>query len=59
MNPRPKNLHPQYYMLSRVFTFAIQLRPQDTAMFDGLGLQPGPITVTAKGLTVAFVGKPP
>ena len=36
-----------------------QLRPQDTAMFDGLGLQPGPITVTAKGLTVAFVGKPP
>ena len=36
-----------------------QLRPQDTAVFDGLGLQPGPITVTAKGLTVAFVGKPP
>ena len=36
-----------------------QLRPQDTAMFDGLGLQPGTITVTAKGLTVAFVGKPP
>jgi len=36
-----------------------QLRPQDTAMFDGLGLQPGPITVTAKGLTVAFVGKQP
>ena len=36
-----------------------QLRPQDTAVFDGLGLQPGPITVTAKGLTVASVGKPP
>lgn len=36
-----------------------QLRPQDTAVFDGLGLQPGPITVTAKGLTVAFVGKQP
>ena len=36
-----------------------QLRPQDTAMFDGLGLQPGAITVTAKGLTVAFVGKQP
>jgi hypothetical protein len=36
-----------------------QLRPQDTALFDGLGLQPGPITVTAKGLTVAFVGKQP
>ncbi len=36
-----------------------QLRPQDTAVLDGLGLQPGPITVTAEGLTVAFVGKPP
>ena len=36
-----------------------QLRPQDTAVFDGLGLQPGPITVTAKGLTVAFVSKAP
>ena len=35
-----------------------QLRPQDTALFDGLGLQPGPITVTAQGLTVAFVSKP-
>ncbi len=35
-----------------------QLRPQDTAVFDGMGLQPGPITVTAKGLTVAFVNKP-
>ena len=36
-----------------------QLRPQDTALFDGMGLQPGPITVTAKGLTVAFVNKQP
>lgn len=36
-----------------------QLRPQDTAVFDGLGLQPGPITVTAKGLSVAFVTKQP
>lgn len=35
-----------------------QLRPQDTTVFDGLGLQPGPITVTAKGLTLAFVRKP-
>lgn len=35
-----------------------QLRPQDTAVFDGLGLQPGPITVTARGLSVAFVPKP-
>jgi hypothetical protein len=36
-----------------------QLRPQDTALFDGLGLQPGAITVTAKGLRVAFVGQQP
>ena len=36
-----------------------QLRPQDTAMFDGLGLQPGPITVTDKGLAVAFVNRQP
>lgn len=36
-----------------------QLRPQDTAVFDGLGLQPGPITVTPKGLAVAFVSKQP
>lgn len=35
-----------------------QLRPQDTAVFDGLGLQPGPITVTPKGLAVAFVPRP-
>ncbi len=36
-----------------------QLRPQDTALFDGMGLQPGPITVTAQGLAVAFVNKQP
>ena len=35
-----------------------QLRPQDTALLDGLGLEPGPITVTEKGLSVAFVRKP-
>lgn len=35
------------------------LRPQDTALFDGLGLQPGPITVTPQGLTVGFVQKKP
>jgi hypothetical protein len=35
------------------------LRPQDTAVFDGLGLQPGPITVTAQGLVVSFVNKQP
>ena len=35
-----------------------QLRPQDLAVFDGLGLQPGPITVTAQGLSVAFVTRP-
>lgn len=26
LNPRPKNLRLQYYMLSQVFTFATQLR---------------------------------
>ena len=36
-----------------------QLRPQDTALFDAMGLQPGPITVTDKGLVVGFVQKPP
>lgn len=35
------------------------LRPQDTALFDGLGLQPGPIQVTAKGLVVSFVPRQP
>ena len=35
-----------------------QLRPQDTAMLDGLGMQPGAITVTAQGLVVAFESKP-
>ena len=35
------------------------LRPQDTALFDGLGLQPGPITVTPQGLAVAFVPRQP
>ena len=35
-----------------------QLRPQDTAVLDGLGLQPGAITVTGEGLVVAFERKP-
>ncbi|MFN7857019.1 MAG: DUF1439 domain-containing protein, partial [Acidovorax sp.] len=34
-----------------------QLRPQETALLDGLGLEPGPITVTEKGLTVAWIRK--
>ncbi|GAB1385069.1 hypothetical protein MASR1M59_02170 [Melaminivora sp.] len=32
-----------------------QLRPSDLALADGLGVQPGPIRVTAQGLTVEFV----
>ena len=36
-----------------------QLRPQDLALADTLGLQPGPITVTAQGLTIGFVNKAP
>ena len=35
-----------------------QLRPQDLALADGLGLQPGSITVTDKGLVIGFVTKP-
>ena len=35
-----------------------QLRPQDLMLTDGLGLEPGSITVTAKGLVVGFVTKP-
>lgn len=35
-----------------------QLKPQDLALPDGLGLQPGAITVTDKGLRVELVPKP-
>ncbi|WP_311223213.1 MULTISPECIES: DUF1439 domain-containing protein [unclassified Acidovorax] len=34
------------------------LRPQDLALPDGLGLQPGAITVTERGLAVEMVPKP-
>lgn len=34
-----------------------KLRPQDLMMADGLGLQPGNITVTASGLVIHFVPK--
>lgn len=34
------------------------LRPQDLALPDGLGMQPGSITVTDAGLTIGFVPKP-
>ncbi|MEN9671397.1 MAG: hypothetical protein RL018_1674, partial [Pseudomonadota bacterium] len=33
------------------------LKPQDLGMADGLGMQPGSITVTEKGLVVDFVKK--
>ncbi len=36
-----------------------RLRPQDLALADGLGLEPGTITVTAKGLVIGFVAKQP
>ena len=35
-----------------------QLLPQDLALPDTLGLQPGTITVTDQGLVVGFVAKP-
>lgn len=34
-----------------------QLKPQDLMLTDGLGLEPGAITVTARGLTIALVSK--
>ena len=34
------------------------LSPQDLALPDGMGLQPGSITITAQGLAIAFVNKP-
>ncbi|SDP72669.1 hypothetical protein SAMN05216303_106286 [Rhodoferax sp. OV413] len=34
------------------------LRPQDLTLADTMGLQPGSITVTDKGLVVGFVNKP-
>ena len=35
------------------------LRPQDLALADSLGLQPGAITVTRQGLEVGFIAQPP
>jgi hypothetical protein len=34
------------------------LRPQDLALPNGLGMQPGSITVTNDGLTIGFAPKP-
>ena len=34
-----------------------QLKPQDLALSNGLGLEPGSITVTAQGLVIGFVNK--
>jgi hypothetical protein len=34
------------------------MRPQDLVLPDGLGMQPGSITVTNEGLTIGFVPKP-
>jgi len=35
-----------------------RMRAQDLALPDGLGMQPGSITVTDEGLTIGFVPKP-
>lgn len=35
-----------------------RLRPQDLALPDGMGMQPGSITVTSEGLVIGFVPKP-
>ena len=36
-----------------------RLRPQELALADAMGLEPGPISVTADGLVIEFVNKPP
>lgn len=36
-----------------------KLRPQDLMLADGLGMEPGKITVTARGLLIGFVPKKP
>ena len=36
-----------------------RLEPKDLALLDGLGLQPGAITVTEQGLAIAFVRRAP
>lgn len=35
----------------------LQLSPQDLALPDGLGMQPGSLTVTSEGLVIEFVPK--
>lgn len=35
-----------------------QLRPQDLALPDAMGLQPESITVTPRGLAISFISKP-
>ncbi len=36
-----------------------RLKPEDLALANGMGLEPGTITVTAKGLTIAFITQQP
>ncbi len=36
-----------------------RLKPEDLALANGMGLEPGTITVTAKGLTIAFINQQP
>lgn len=36
-----------------------RLRPQDLALADAMGLEPGSITVTAQGLVIGFAAKQP
>lgn len=36
-----------------------RLKPEDLALANGMGLEPGTITVTARGLTIGFVAQQP
>jgi hypothetical protein len=52
---------PMRYPVQGLMNLDVQvptLRPQDLALPDGLGMQPGSITVTNEGLTIGFVPKP-
>jgi hypothetical protein len=68
-NLRISDLQPQATELLNAYGLAManqalqevvlhQLRPQDLAMIDNLGMQPGSVTVTEKGLVIGFVLKP-
>ena len=45
-------------LLQSLRELVLQLRPQDLALPDAMGLEPDSITVTPQGLVIGFVTKP-